>query len=96
MQAVVERAFDAANPQTGPTDLLMSCVFEQHSVDFGFIQEVVEGSRNILKTVLALSEDGHLRFCPVRIYSRIISASILLLKVSSLGIRFGRSSSSIT
>ena len=59
----------------------MTCVFESHSVDFGFIREVVDGSRKIINKVLELSEEGILKFCPERIFPRIISASILLLKV---------------
>ncbi|CZR58202.1 related to C6 transcription factor [Phialocephala subalpina] len=87
VQAVVERAFKAATPQSKPPNFFMTCVFEQHSVDYAFIQQVVDGSRNILKTVIALNEEGHLRYCPVRIFSRVISASILLLKATGLGTR---------
>ena len=64
----------------------MTCVFESHSVDFGFIQEVVDGSRKIIKKVLELSDGGILKFCPARIFSRIISASILLLKVGAISL----------
>lgn len=81
VQAVVERALKIANPSSGPTEFRMTFVFESHSVDFPFIQDVVSGSREILKAVLALNEEGVLKYCPVRIFSRIISASILLLKV---------------
>ncbi|KAH8672825.1 hypothetical protein BGZ60DRAFT_405685 [Tricladium varicosporioides] len=87
VQAVVDRAFQAAAPQYGPTDFVMTCVFERHSVDWTFIQEVVDGSRRALKKVLELNENGHLRYCPVRIFSRITSASILLLKATGLGAR---------
>jgi hypothetical protein len=82
VQAVVDRALKIHNPHSGPKEFRMTFVFENHSVDFPFIQDVVDGSRQILKAVLALNEEGVLKFCPVRIFSRIISASILLLKVS--------------
>ena len=81
VQAVAERAFKVGHPSSGPTEFLMTCVFESHSVDFEFIQEVVDGSRKIIKKVLELSEEGILKYCPVRIFTRIISGSILLLKV---------------
>ncbi|KAF4629377.1 hypothetical protein G7Y89_g8772 [Cudoniella acicularis] len=87
VQAVVDRALKSGAPATGPTEFVMTCVFERHSIDWGFIQEVVDGSRKILKKVLELNESGHLRYCPVRIFSRIISASILLLKATGLGAR---------
>ena len=81
VQAVVERVLKLAGPQAGPTPFCMNFVFESHSVDFPFIQEVVDGSRQILRAVIALNEEGVLKFCPIRIFSRIITASILLLKV---------------
>ena len=84
VQAVAERAFKAGQPSSGPTEFLMTCVFESHSVDFEFIQEVVDGSRKIIKKVLELNEEGVLKFCPIGIFSRIISASILLLKVGAI------------
>lgn len=83
VQAVVERAFKSPNQE----GYLMTSVFERHSVDWEFIQEVVDGSRKILEKVISLNEEGLLRFCPVRILSRIISASILLLKATGLGTR---------
>ncbi|PVH87269.1 hypothetical protein DL98DRAFT_649544 [Cadophora sp. DSE1049] len=83
VQAVVERAFKTPNQE----GYLMTSVFERHSVDWEFIQEVVDGSRKILEKVISLNEEGLLRFCPVRILSRIISASILLLKATGLGTR---------
>ncbi|KAK0104577.1 hypothetical protein ONS95_004863 [Cadophora gregata] len=83
VQAVVDRAFKSPNQE----GYLMTSVFERHSVDWGFIQEVVDGSRKILEKVISLNDEGLLRFCPVRILSRIISASILLLKATGLGTR---------
>ncbi|KAH9204879.1 hypothetical protein DL95DRAFT_398191 [Leptodontidium sp. 2 PMI_412] len=83
VQAVVDRAFKIPTQE----QFLMTSVFERHSVDWGFIQEVVDGSRKILKKVIELDGDGLLRFCPVRILSRTISASILLLKATGLGTR---------
>ena len=83
VQAVVERAFKTPNQE----GYLMTYVFERHSVDWEFIQEVVDGSRKILEKVISLNDEALLRFCPVRILSRIISASILLLKATGLGTR---------
>jgi hypothetical protein len=50
------------------------------------VREVVEGSRNLLKTVVdGLLPDNYLKHAPVRTYFRIISGAMFLLKTFALG-----------
>jgi hypothetical protein len=55
--------------------------------DQKFIQEVIDASRSILSTTTTLAENGGLRYSPVRLFLRITSASIFLLKAISIGAR---------
>ena len=57
--------------------------FDENSHEYGFICEVVNGCREILKMVVELSNNGHLKYMPVRIHIRIASASIYLINVRS-------------
>jgi hypothetical protein len=50
--------------------------------DYGFIRDVIEGSKEILEMILKLSRAGHLKYVPVRVFIRVASASIYLIKVS--------------
>lgn len=57
-----------------------------HTEDQQFVKEVVEGSRNLLRTVVhGLLPDGYLKHAPVRTYFRIISGAMFLLKTFALG-----------
>ena len=82
VQAVVDRVI--GNNPTGSADkaTLSSSV---RGVEYDFIKEVVDGSVQVLVSASKLFATGSLRFCPVRIYLRVISASIFLLKALSLG-----------
>lgn len=54
--------------------------------DQEFIKEVVNGCRNLLKTVVdGLLPGGYLKHAPVRTYFRIISGAMFLLKTFALG-----------
>ncbi|RDW94672.1 hypothetical protein BP5796_00435 [Coleophoma crateriformis] len=56
------------------------------SADQGHVKEVVEGSRNLLRTVVdGLLPGGYLKHAPVRTYFRIISGAMFLLKTFTLG-----------
>lgn len=56
--------------------------------DTEFIREVVSASRSLLTTVIEeMFPAGYLKHAPVRIYLRILSASMFLLKTFSLGAR---------
>ncbi|KAF2085826.1 hypothetical protein K490DRAFT_11192, partial [Saccharata proteae CBS 121410] len=79
MQAVVERTISQ-------TEGVPSLPFPIDSTDYEFIQEVVNGSCEILEIVIKLSKNGNLRFCPVRIFLHITTSAIYLLKGLSLGV----------
>ena len=95
LQAVVERwtnitnddtqnqsSIDAGNASNGvvPFGVLM----EHYRGNEGYIQEVAESSRSILRTVVeGLLPNDYLKHAPVRTYFRILSGAIFLLKVGT-------------
>ena len=93
MQAVCERALTEMDTESDPdTTILRTSVDD---AEYGFIQEVVDGSCQILRKVIALANTDSLRFWPVRLFLRITTASIILLKAISLGIRNAELQSSL-
>lgn len=84
MQAVVERLLAESDPDSVLDEVRQTNVDE---IDYEFIQEVIDGSCHILQKVITLAETGALRFSPVRIFLRVTSSSIFLLKALSLGVR---------
>lgn len=87
MQAVVERALADDSNNTAGEDIRPVTI---DSIDYEFIQEVIDGSCAILKKVIDLAEADTLRFSPVRIFLRVTSSSIFLLKALSLGVRHAK------
>lgn len=84
IQALVERV----SGRSGPTVWLdYDFLRNEYAQDFKFIHEVTEASCDILSVAVKLGESGNLRHCPVRIFLRVVSASIFLLKAISLGAR---------
>ena len=83
IQAVVERAKTKMAVTAIDYDLLKK---ENHH-DYLFIQEVVDSCRSVLQIAVDLAESDILRFCPVRVFICITSASVFLLKAISLGTR---------
>lgn len=66
-----------------------TCINRSHfegTQDFGFIREVINGSKEIMEMVIKLARDGHLKYIPVRIYIRIASASMHLINVSYISL----------
>ena len=84
MQAVVERLLAESDPESVGDDIHQANVDE---IDYEFIQEVIDGSCQLLQKVAELAETGRLRFSPVRIFVRITSSSIFLIKALGLGVR---------
>ncbi|KAJ9319229.1 transcriptional regulator family: Fungal Specific TF [Paecilomyces variotii] len=86
MQAVVERLLVDGYGSTGH---LMANIraMSIDPVDYEFIQEVIDGCCSILQKVTELANDKALQFAPVRIFLRVTSSSIFLLKALSLGVR---------
>lgn len=82
VQAVVDRVQGTNPASTSFKTTLSSSV---RKPEHAFIREVIDGSLQVLESAKRLFATGALRFCPVRIYLRVISASIFLLKAVSLG-----------
>ncbi|KAE8354513.1 hypothetical protein BDV28DRAFT_81071 [Aspergillus coremiiformis] len=82
IQAVVERVLADSDPHAEEVRAL-----NIEPIDYEYIQEVIDGCCQILQKVTQLADDGVLRFCPVRIFLRITSSSIFLMKALSLGTR---------
>ena len=83
IQAVVERA----KTKGAMTILDQEFAKKENRREYQFIQEVVEASRSILATAVDLATADLLRYCPVRVFISVTSASIFLLKAVSLGTR---------
>lgn len=83
IQAVVERA----KTKMPVTALDYDFLKKDNHHDYLFIQEVVDASRSVLQIAVDLAELDILRFCPVRVFISITSASVFLLKAISLGTR---------
>jgi hypothetical protein len=92
MQAVVERTLAETDPD-GPQEDILPMTIEPR--DYDFIQEVVDGSRQILQKTSELADSGALRYSPVRIFLRITTSSIYLIKGLSLGVRNAKLQSSL-
>lgn len=101
LQAVVERSSGATANNGGQTGPGMALSPETQNFygkmplarlggfgpeDQTYVKEVVDGSRNLLKTVVdGLLPGGYLKHAPVRTYFRIISGAMFLLKTFALG-----------
>ncbi|RDW81177.1 putative C6 transcription factor [Aspergillus mulundensis] len=84
MQAVVERVIADSNPDVE----IRAANIDQ--VDYEYIQEVIDGCCQVLQKASELGEAGALRFCPVRIFLRITTSSIFLMKALSIGTRHAK------
>ncbi|KAI9926826.1 hypothetical protein MW887_003923 [Aspergillus wentii] len=84
MQAVVERVLAGTDPSQVVEEVRPMNI---DPIDYEYIQEVIDGCCQILQKVTHLAELGALRFSPVRIFLRITSSSIFLMKALSLGTR---------
>ncbi|KAF5647821.1 ARO80-positive transcription regulator of ARO9 and ARO10 [Fusarium tjaetaba] len=84
IQAAVDRVLGRRPSNSIDTDVLQSSIT---ATDYSFVKEVTDSSCQALESVNRLFEAGTLRFCPVRVFLRIIMVSIFLLKALSLGIR---------
>lgn len=83
-QALVERA---SQTSLGDPWLEQDFLRKEYAQDARFIDDVRESSGHILRIAKALSDEDVLRHCPVRVFLRIVSASIFLLKTLSVGSR---------
>lgn len=84
LQAVLERTLAEANSMSSRNNGSMPGLID--AADYGFVQEVVDGSLETLKLAIRLAERNVLMHAPVRIFLRITIASIHLLKGLSVGV----------
>jgi hypothetical protein len=63
-----------------------SASFQLTPTDFAHVQEVIDSTLNTLKTAVKLYDDDLLRFCSIRTFLHITTASIFLLKGLGLGV----------
>ncbi|KFY10034.1 hypothetical protein V492_05240 [Pseudogymnoascus sp. VKM F-4246] len=91
LQAVVERCTNnAATTENRHPSFLNQIPLTLYggftTRDQEYVREVVDGSRNLLRTVVeGLLPGGFLKHAPVRTYFRIISGAMFLLKTFALG-----------
>ncbi|KAJ6191348.1 hypothetical protein N7519_001369 [Penicillium mononematosum] len=62
-------------------------LMDTNEIHHSFNNAVREASCEILSIVIQLGESGCLRYCPVRVFVRLVAASMFLLKSLSLGPR---------
>jgi hypothetical protein len=83
LQAAAERKMRYKFTE-GIANEFLSYILDINSGDYEFIQDVIESAKAILGTIHSLSATGKLKYLPVRIYVRVISACIFLLKVRAV------------
>ncbi|KAL4949278.1 hypothetical protein BDW69DRAFT_188468 [Aspergillus filifer] len=84
MQAVVERVIADSDPNVEIRATIID------PVDYEYIQEVIEGCCQVLQKASELGEAGALEFSPVRIFLRVTTSSIFLMKALSIGTRHAK------
>ena len=103
MQAVCERAvsdMDGGNSSMSLVAPNLSTILGGSTVtidetEYSYIQEVLDGACTILSKAISLAEMDSLRFCPIRVFLRITTSSIFLLKAISLGVKTAKFQSSL-
>lgn len=81
IQALVKSVDSSNNRKLTVYELL--CLGNQS--DFKFTKDVIDASRSILSKTVSFARSGVLRFCPARVFFRITSACVFLLKALGLG-----------
>jgi hypothetical protein len=84
-QAIVDRILGGNSTGTADPSIHATLNSTVQGTEYDFIKEVVDGSVQVLEATRRLFAAGSLRFCPVRIFLRVIASSVLLLKALSLG-----------
>lgn len=83
MQAAVDRAYNETHSDSSASGRPAAFV---DPTDYEFVQEVIEGSCQIMQTAIRLAEKQQLCFAPVRVFLRIVTAGVYLLKGIGLGV----------
>lgn len=81
LQAIVSRTLAESNVAASN-----STSFHLTPTDFSHVQEVISSTLTTLKIAIRLSDEDVLRFCPVKTFLNITTASIFLLKGLVLGV----------
>lgn len=89
VQAISERVLsDAETKETiDAAFVLQARQIKTSRNEYDYIEEVVDGTCAILARVVSPSRDRSLRYLPIRVFLRIVSSSIFLLKALALGVR---------
>ncbi|KAH8199415.1 hypothetical protein TruAng_006410 [Truncatella angustata] len=89
LQAIVERTI--ADSEEGAADNQ----FGMSSIDYNLVQEVLDACLETLKGAIRAADNNHLCFAPVRLFLRITTASVFLLKALGLGVNTSRLTDSL-
>ncbi|KAK6193492.1 hypothetical protein LQW54_012408 [Pestalotiopsis sp. IQ-011] len=90
LQAIVERAI-ASGGDGVPYEHI-----DMNLADYACIQAVLDASLEILKVAIRLAESESLKFAPARLFLRITTASVFLLKALGLGASMSRLQDSLS
>lgn len=91
MEAVCQRAVSEMDFGLGRSPL--RTILDGH--EQGFINEVIDGGIQILERTVKLAQADTLHFSPVRIFLRITTSSVFILKAISLSIRTAKLQSAL-
>lgn len=89
VQGIVERVLSDTMPQKTIDGTFISRARQTNISrnEYDFIEEVIDGACAILSRIVSLSQTKLLQYFPIRIFLRMVSSSVFLLKALSLGVR---------
>ncbi|KAF7128458.1 hypothetical protein CNMCM5793_003188 [Aspergillus hiratsukae] len=89
VQAIVERVFSQTelHGTTNTTFVSHARQIPLSRSEYEFIEEVLDGACAILTHIVSLPGTKPLSFYPIRVFLRVISSSIFILKALALGVR---------
>lgn len=90
LQAIVERATASGGDGAAYEHI------EMNATDYACIQAVLDASLEIMKVAIRLAESESLKFAPARLFLRITTASVFLLKALGLGASMSRLQDSLS
>lgn len=98
MQAIVDRSAMNMGNNTSPSNRVSATWMQSFatSADLRFVVEVIEGGCQIIQSAVRLANTGTLQYCPTRVITRVIAASVFLLKALGLGVERARLETSLS
>ncbi|KAF2652949.1 hypothetical protein K491DRAFT_634608 [Lophiostoma macrostomum CBS 122681] len=81
LQAIASRTL--AESTTSPSQ---TSVFQLASIDYSHVQNIISSALTTLRIATKLFNGNHLRFCPLKTFLHITTASIFLLKGLGIGV----------